>query len=220
MIATEPRPDRTALRADSGRAEAPTPHARPTEARPSGPARVLILGDADGPMARRAEAELGQARALIADLSRALDSAHARAEAAAGRERAARSAMLAAQAELLDRDRQFLAMADELLAHRDAREAEVVRREAEIEARVAHVEALREALEAWHARSEAEFENSKAALVIQRDAAHQHALAAETRCRSLENRVEHVLMEVPRRVLRAIRARGKRRPAESPSSES
>lgn len=39
----------------------------------------------------------------------------------------------------------------------------------------------------------------------ERDAAHRHALAAEGRCRSLELRAEHVVMELPRRVLRKLR---------------
>ena len=40
----------------------------------------------------------------------------------------------------------------------------------------------------------------------ERDAAHRHALAAEARCRALELRIEHVLMEFPRRVLRKAQA--------------
>ena len=48
-------------------------------------------------------------------------------------------------------------------------------------------------------------------LCRERDAAHRHALAAEARCRSLELRIEHVLMEIPRRLVRKFRrlARGR-----------
>lgn len=41
----------------------------------------------------------------------------------------------------------------------------------------------------------------------ERDAAHRQALAAEARCRALEMRVEHVLMEFPRRIARKVRSR-------------
>lgn len=47
----------------------------------------------------------------------------------------------------------------------------------------------------------------------ERDAACRHALAAEARCRTLEVRIEHVVMEFPRRVARAIRNRLVRRGA-------
>lgn len=46
----------------------------------------------------------------------------------------------------------------------------------------------------------------------ERDAAHRQALAAEARCRALELRIEHVLMEFPRRVLRKVRSLARRRP--------
>jgi hypothetical protein len=49
------------------------------------------------------------------------------------------------------------------------------------------------------------------ALRSERDAACDHALAAETRCRTLEVRLEHVVMELPRRIARAIRNRVVRR---------
>lgn len=45
----------------------------------------------------------------------------------------------------------------------------------------------------------------------ERDAAHRHAIAAEARCCALEGRIEHILMEVPRRVARAIRRPFRRR---------
>ncbi len=38
------------------------------------------------------------------------------------------------------------------------------------------------------------------------DAAHRHALAAEARCRSLELRIEHIVMEIPRRFARKLRS--------------
>ena len=44
----------------------------------------------------------------------------------------------------------------------------------------------------------------------ERNAAHRHALAAEERCRALENRVEHVVMEFPRRVMRKIKRLARR----------
>jgi outer membrane protein TolC len=48
----------------------------------------------------------------------------------------------------------------------------------------------------------------------ERDAAHRHAIAAETRCRALELRIEHVVMEFPRRLARKVRARLARRPTQ------
>ncbi len=39
-----------------------------------------------------------------------------------------------------------------------------------------------------------------------RDAAHRRAIAAESRCRALERRLEHVLMKIPRRAARDLRA--------------
>ena len=104
--------------------------------------------------------------------------------------------------DLLDRTRQALDAADrraEAMAdrHRSARsdwadaQADLLARDEafsalshELLARLEEVEPLRQA----------------------RDSAHRHALAAEHRCRSLELRAEHVLMEFPRRIARKLRA--------------
>lgn len=52
----------------------------------------------------------------------------------------------------------------------------------------------------------------------ERDAAHRHALAAESRCRALELRIEHVVMEFPRRLARPIKRFLHGRGSRSPSS--
>ena len=50
-----------------------------------------------------------------------------------------------------------------------------------------------------------------------RDGAHRHALAAEARCRSLELRIEHILMEIPRRFARKLRSAIARKRPNTPS---
>jgi predicted nucleic acid-binding Zn-ribbon protein len=118
---------------------------------------------------------------------------------------ASRAAFLEAQQQLLDRDEEYRGSSRQLLQARDLAESQ-------LRDERTHLAKLREALEAWHARSEEEFQQSKQVLVAERDSAHQHALAAETRCRALELRIEHVVMEFPRRILRKIQRKLRRQP--------
>ena len=137
--------------------------------------------------AARAESEVAAEtlREILARTRLALYASHARAEDRADDARAARADLLQERENASRSDGEFAATIRELLARLD--EIEPLRRERD----AAHRHAL-DAIEPFR---------------CERDAAHRHAIAAEARCRALEGRAEHILMEVPRRVARAIRNR-------------